>query len=520
VSEEDPRRRHSLTRHHSLSELGETGGDEGTRTPDPLLAKEVLSQLSYIPVVDCIVAKPSGATGGEPLTRTAPARNLGRVTEVRFARSGEVNVAYRVLGDGPIDLVYAQGAYTHLDVYWELPAFRHYCERLAEFARLILFDKRGYGMSDRVPGATTLEERMDDIRAIMDAVGSERAAIIGESEGGPLALLFAAAHPERTTALILQGAEVRERTDEEWPWGEATAEEHEATMATLAEWWGQGTGIWVIAPSVDGIEWARAWRGRVQLNAATPTAAEAFMRMAFDIDVRDVVPTVNVPTLVVHAARDRVCHVENGRFLARNIPRARYVELDTDDHVPWFDPEPTLAEIREFLTGRRETASADRVLVTVLFTDLVKSTELAATLGDRRWRDLLEQHHATVRRELARFDGREVDTAGDGFFATFDGPARAIRCAQAIVDTARSLGMQLRAGLHTGEAEVLGDKVAGIAVNIGARVASHADAGEILVTSTVRDLVAGSGITFTSRGKAPLKGIAAEWELYAVTDAR
>ena len=438
------------------------------------------------------------------------------MTDVRFARSGEVNIAYRVVGDAPIDLVYAQGAYTHLDVYWELPAFRHYCERLAEFTRLILFDKRGYGMSDRVPGATTLEERMDDIRAIMDAVGSQRAAIIGESEGGPLALLFAAAHPERTSALILQGAEVRERTDEEWPWGEATQEEHEASMASLAERWGQGKGIWAIAPSVDGVEWARAWRARVQLNAATPSAAEAFMRMAFDIDVREVVPTVNVPALVVHATGDRVCHVENGRFLARNIPGARLVELPTDDHVPWFDPEPTIAEIREFLTGTREAASPNRLLVTILFTDMVTSTELAASLGDRRWRDLLEQHHATVRRELTRFDGHELDTAGDGFFATFDGPARAVRCAQAIMAAAGSLGIELRAGLHTGEVEVLDDKVAGIAVNIGARVAALASPGEILVSSTVRDLVAGSGIAFVDRGQARLKGVEGTWQVSAV----
>lgn len=438
------------------------------------------------------------------------------MTEVRFARSGDVSVAYRVVGDGPIDLVYAQGSYTHLDVFWELPAFRHYCERLAEFTRLILFDKRGYGMSDRVPGATTLEERMVDIGAIMDAVGSTSAAIMGESEGGPLALLFAAAHPERVSGLILQGAEVRERTDDDWPWGESTEEEHEASMASLAERWGQGRGIWVIAPSVAGQEWARAWRGRVQLNAATPGAAEAFMRMAFEIDVREVAPTVSVPTLVLHSADDGVCHVESGRFLARTIPGARYVELPGSDHVPWFDPEPTLAEIREFLTGRREAATPDRVLVTVLFTDLVRSSELASSVGDRRWRDLLEEHHAVVRRALARFDGREVDTAGDGFFATFDGPARAIRCAQAIVSDVASLGVQVRAGLHTGEVEVLGDKVAGIAVNIGARVAAAASPGEILVSSTVRDLVAGSGIVFTSRGMTTLKGIDGEWRLFAV----
>lgn len=437
---------------------------------------------------------------------------------MRFARSGDISVAYRVVGDGPIDLVYAQGSYTHLDVYWELPAFRHYCERLAEFSRLILFDKRGYGMSDRVPGATTLEERMDDIRAIMDAVGSERAAIIGESEGGPLALLFAAAHPERTAALILQGAEVRERADDDWPWGEATDEEHEAAMATLADRWGQGTGVWQIAPSVEGVEWARAWRAKVQLNAATPSAAEAFMRMAFEIDVRDVAATVNVPTLIVHAVDDRVCHIENARYLARTIAGARLVELPTSDHVPWFDPEQTIAEIREFLTGKRETTRPDRVLATVLFTDLAMSTELAASLGDRRWRDLLEQHHATVRRELERFDGREIDTAGDGFFATFDGPARAIRCARAIRDGVAELGLQVRAGLHTGEVEVIGPKLAGIAVNIGARVAGQAEPGEILVSSTVRDLVAGSGLVFADRGRTTLKGVTGEWRLYAVVD--
>jgi class 3 adenylate cyclase len=438
------------------------------------------------------------------------------MSDVRFARSGDVDIAYRVVGDGPVDLVYAQGAYTHLEIFWELPQFRRYCERLGEFARLILFDKRGMGMSDRVPGATTLEERMDDIRAVMDAVGSERAAVMGESEGGPLAMLFAAAHPERTVALILQGGEVRERTDDEWAWGESTEEEFEQAMATLPERWGKGLGIDFIAPSVAGQEWARAWRGRVAVHAGTPASAEAFMRMAFDIDVRHVVPAINVPTLIVHAARDGVCHVENARFLARNIPGAKYVELDADDHVPWFDPDETLAEIREFLTGTRETARPDRVLATVLFTDLVRSTEHAVELGDRRWRDLIEQHHASVRRELARFDGREVDTAGDGFFATFDGPARAIRCAQAIVDAVRPLGLEVRAGLHTGEVEVADGKVAGIAVNIGARVAGQASAGEVLVSGTVKDLVAGSGLEFAERGVTSLKGVPGEWRLFAV----
>jgi class 3 adenylate cyclase len=441
---------------------------------------------------------------------------LSSVTEVRFARSGDVDVAYRVVGEGPIDLVYAQGAYTHLEIYWELPAFRRYCERLAEFTRLILFDKRGMGMSDRVPGATTLEERMDDVRAVMDAVGSERAAVMGESEGGPLAMLFAAAHPERTVALILQGGEVRERTDDEWPWGEATEEEFESAMATLPERWGKGLGVDVIAPSVAGQEWARAWRARVQVHSNTPGAAEAFMRMAFDIDVRHVAPAINVPTLIVHTTGDKVCHVENARFLAGTIPGARYVEQPGEDHVPWFAPDDTLAEIREFLTGQRETTTRDRVLATVLFTDLAGSTARASELGDRRWRDLLEQHHTAVRRELERFGGREVDTTGDGFFATFDGPARAIRCARSIVEAVRPLGLEVRGGLHTGEVELLDGKVAGIAVNIGARIAARAAAGEVLVSGTVRDLVAGSGITFADRGVAELKGVPGEWRLSVV----
>ena len=438
------------------------------------------------------------------------------MSEVRFARSGDVDIAYRVVGDGPVDLVYVQGSLTHLEATWELPQFRRYCERLAEFTRLVLFDKRGMGMSDRVPGSATLEQRMDDIGTIMDTIGSERAAVMGESEGGPLAMLFAAAHPERTAALILQGAEVRERTDEEWPWGESTEAEFEEAMATLPERFSKGLGIYTIAPSVAGQEWARAWRAKVVTHAATPSSAEAFMRMAFEIDVRHVVPAINVPTLVVHASSDRVCHVENARYLARTIPGARYVELPTEDHVPWFDPDATIAEIREFLTGRREAATPDRALATVLFTDLVGSTEQAAELGDRRWRDLLEQHHAAVRRELARFDGREVDTAGDGFFATFDGPARAIRCARSIVESVRPLGLDVRAGLHTGEVELADDKVAGIAVNIGARVAAQAGAGEVLVSGTVKDLVAGSGLEFDDRGTATLKGVPGKWRLVSV----
>ena len=444
------------------------------------------------------------------------------MSEVAFARSGDVSIAYRVVGDGPVDLVYVQGAFTHLDVYWELPAFRRYCERLAEFSRLILFDKRGMGMSDRVPGGTPLDVRMDDIRAVMDAVGSESAAIMGESEGAPLGILFAAAHPERTRALILQGGEVRERTDDDWPWGESTDEQFEASMATMPDRWGKtAKGVASRVPSLvgdPGLPAIEAWWMKVQRNAATPAAWEAFARMAFDIDVRDVVPSIHVPTLIIHATDDGVCHVENARWLATNIPEARYVEMPGGDHLPWFHPDRTLAEIREFITGSREPDEPDRVLATILFTDVVGSTELATKLGDRRWRDLLESHHAAVRAELVRYRGREVDTAGDGFLAVFDGPARAIRAATAIVDAVRRLGLEIRAGIHTGEIEQLptGD-IRGIAVHTGARVMGTAGPSEVLVSSSVRDLVAGSGFEFVDRGSHVLKGVAEERRLYAVS---
>ena len=310
---------------------------------------------------------------------------------------------------------------------------------------------------------------------------------------------------------------MRERRDEEWPWGEGDEAELEEYLAALPETWGKGLGFKNLVPSVGDVQWGRDLLARVQRHAATPASWEAFARMAFEIDVRHVVPAINVPTLIIHAVDDQVCHVENARFLARTIPNAKYVELPGGDHVPWFDPDETIAEIREFLTGRRESSTPERALATVLFTDLVGSTGLAAQLGDRRWGDLVEQHHASVRRELVRFDGREVDTAGDGFFATFDGPARAIRCAREIIDSVRPLGLEVRAGLHTGEVELADGKVSGIAVNIGARVAAQASAGEVLVSGTVRDLVAGSGLEFEDRGVSTLKGVPGEWRLFAVS---
>jgi pimeloyl-ACP methyl ester carboxylesterase len=427
---------------------------------------------------------------------------------IRYAKSDDVDIAYQVVGDGPTDLVFVAGALTNLEVLWEDPDYRRFCERLGTFTRLLLFDKRGMGLSDRVR-IGTLEQRMDDVRAVMDAAGSESAALMGVSEGGPLSMLFAAAHPERTRALILCGAEVKEETTDDWPWGEATRAEFEQAMdiERVIERWGKGLSTDYLFPRRRGDEAFRNWFGRLQMQSATPNDAVAFMRMAFEIDVRHVAPSVKVPTLVLHRTEDPVCHVENARWLARAIEGSRYLELPGNDHVPWADQDEILAETQEFLTGVREPAEPDRVLAAVLFTDIVGSTEHAQALGDRSWRDLLERHHAVVRNELTRFRGREIDTAGDGFFAAFDGPARAIRCALAIRGAASELGLELRAGLHTGECELLGDKIAGIAVHTGARVAARAGPNEVLVSGTVRDLVSGSGIAFEDRGEHELKGI-------------
>jgi pimeloyl-ACP methyl ester carboxylesterase len=442
---------------------------------------------------------------------------MATTPSVRYAQSGDIDIAYHVVGQGSPDLVFVMGAITHLSLLWEEPSYRGFCERLASFSRLIQFDKRGMGLSDRVRAAT-LEERMDDVRAVMDAVGSDRPTLIGVSEGGPMSMLFAATYPERTAGLILCGAEVKEETTEDWPWGEATREEFEKAMAGLPERWGTGTGVDWILPSRKDDERLRQWFGRMLTEAASPRAAEAFMRMAFDIDVRGVVPSVNVPTLIVHMAGDLVCHVENARWLAEQLPTARYVELPGVDHVPWGEAvDEIVPEIQEFLTGAREAGEPDRVLATVLFTGIVGSTKQATRFGDRRWGELLGLHHDRVRRELARYRGRELDTAGDGFLASFDGPARAIRCARSSRDAVRELGLELRCGIHTGECEVLGDTLGGIAVHIGARVAAQAQPGEVLVSGTVRDLVAGSGIGFRDRGLARLKGVDGEWRLFSVT---
>lgn len=435
---------------------------------------------------------------------------------IQDAANGDVHIAYEVLGDGPLDLVFVAGAITNLEVLWEMSDYRRAGERLASFSRLILFDKRGMGLSDRVR-VGTLEERMDDMRAILDAVGSETTVLMGVSEGGPISILFAATYPERTRGLVLCGAEVKEETTDDWPWGEATREEFEEWMDLegVVARWGKGLGADLFAPTRKGDPQQREQFGRLQVHSATPHDAVAFMRMAFEIDVRDVVPAVTAPTLIVHRVGDQVCSVENARWLSRNIEGSRYVELPGENHLPFIDGDDILDEIQEFLTGVREPVAPDRMLATVLFTDVVGSTERARELGDRRWRDLLERHNEIVRRDLERFRGVEIDTAGDGFFATFDGPARAIRCARSIVENVRGVGLDVRSGLHTGECELGAGSVRGIAVHTGARVASLASPGEVLVSSTVKDLVAGSGIEFTDRGVHELKGIPGEWRLYA-----
>ena len=436
--------------------------------------------------------------------------------ETRYAKSGEIHIAYQVVGDGPLDLVLFPGFVSHLEYRWEDPGYSRLLGRLASFSRLITFDKRGTGLSDRTAGLDTLEQRMDDARAVMDAVGSSRAALFGWSEGGPMCALFAATYPERTTALILLGAYARRAWAEDHPWG-VPPEQAPRVLEIIEREWGGPVGLEIWAPSAAADDRFRRWWATYLRLSASPGAALAIMQMNLGIDARHILPAVRVPTLIMHRAGDRLTNVSQGRYLAEHIAGAKYVELPGEDHVPWVGDVDTIAdEVEEFLTGVRHGAEPDRVLATVLFTDIVRSTERAAALGDRRWRDLLDAHHAAVRRELARFRGREVHTAGDGFLATFDGPARAIRCSGAIIAAVRPLGIEVRAGLHTGEIELMGDDIGGIAVHIAARVSGLAKPGEVLVTGTVKDLVAGSGTRFTDRGTHDLKGVEDAWRLFAV----
>jgi pimeloyl-ACP methyl ester carboxylesterase len=443
---------------------------------------------------------------------------MAQPPRTQYAKSGRVHIAYQVLGEGPLDLVWTPGWISHVELAWESPANARFFRRLASFGRLIVFDKRGTGLSDAVPvdQLPTLEQRMDDVRAVMDAAGSETAALLGLSEGGPMGLLFAATYPHRTRALVIISSFARSARAPDYKFG-TEANAFEQFLERLDREWGTGVGFRLLFPSQADDEAMRQWWARFQRLAASPAASVALLRMSFATDVRSILPTIRVPTLILHRAGDRFVPVEHGRYMAEHIPGARFVELAGSDHLPYFgDSEAVLGEIQEFLTGTRDRVEPDRVLATVLFTDIVGSTERAARLGDQRWRELLEGYYELARRELTRFRGREIDTAGDGLFASFDGPARAVRCAEAIAAGVRSLGIEIRAGLHTGECEVIGDKVGGIAVHIGARVASLARAGEVLVSNTVKDLVAGSGIGFEDRGTQTLKGVPGEWRLFAV----
>jgi pimeloyl-ACP methyl ester carboxylesterase len=437
---------------------------------------------------------------------------------VSYAVSGDVHVAYTSFGEGEHDLVVAPGFVSHLEIMWENPHLNRFAQRLSRFARVITFDKRGTGMSDPVAAVPTLEQRMDDIRAVMDAAGSERAFVMGVSEGAPLCILFAATHPERTNGLILFGGMARATWAPDYPWATPKEALLEAATELTRPGWGTGENVEIFAPSLAREPATVDWWGRVERLAATPGMMGQLFSMFLDIDVRDVLPSVRTPALVMHRRGDRVVSVQAGRWLAEQLANARFVELPGRDHIPWAgDTEAVSGEIEEFITGTRSAPaeSFERVLATVLFVDIVDSTKRAAEIGDERWSDLREQCFAAIRAELARFRGREVKTLGDGLLATFDGPARAIFAAQSMLAGAQRLGLELRAGLHTGECEMAGDDVGGIAVHIGARVASLAGPQEVLVSSTVKDLVAGSGIAFVERGAQELKGVPGEWRLYA-----
>ncbi|MGH2491901.1 MAG: adenylate/guanylate cyclase domain-containing protein [Candidatus Limnocylindria bacterium] len=444
---------------------------------------------------------------------------MAETPETRYARSGDVHIAYQVTGAGPLDLVFVPGFVSHVENAWEAPLVARFLDRLGAFARLIRFDKRGTGMSDSAAGIATLEERMDDVRAVMDAVGCERAALLGLSEGGPMCMLFAATYPERVSALAMYGTFARLAWAPDLPWGR-TAEERRLRLEKLVQGWGTGIAVDGYVPSMAGNDQFRKLWSAYERTGASPGAVRDLLEMNYEIDTRQVLSSIRVPTLVIHRTGDRVVNVENGRDIAGRIQGARYVELEGIDHWPFLDADRILDELEEFFTGVRGAPDPDRVLATVLFTDIIGSTERAAALGDRRWRDLLAEHHRLVRRALERFRGREIDTAGDGFLATFDGPARAIRCARTVGDAVRALDIRIRAGLHTGECEMLGDKVTGIAVHIAARIAALAGADEVLVSSTVRDLVAGSGLGFDDRGSHALKGVPGEWRVFAVAPER
>ena len=443
---------------------------------------------------------------------------LERPPETMYARSGDVNIAYQVIGDAPLDLVFVMGWVSHLEYFWREPSFARFLLRLASFARLILFDKRGTGLSDRVPinELPTLEQRMDDVRAVMDAVGSERAALCGVSEGGPMCSLFAATYPEKTVALVMIGTYAKRIRDDDYPWA-PTPEHRQEFFDEIRENWGGPVGLEERAPSVAGDPEFRQWWATYLRMGASPGAALALTQMNAEIDVRPILPSIRVPTLVIHRKEDQCLKVDEGRYVAERIPGARYVELPGRDHLPFVgNQDDILDEVEEFLTGVRHTLEPDRVLATVLFMQIVSSKEQEQRVGDSSWGTMLDRLRAHARKEIEWFRGRDIDMEEDRPLAIFDGPARAIRCATAISEYASRLGAHMRAGLHTGECDMVDGKVGGIAAEIGAQVAKKAAPDEVLVSSTVKDLVAGSGIRFQERGADQLAGVPGEWQLFAV----
>jgi class 3 adenylate cyclase len=436
--------------------------------------------------------------------------------ETKYARTSDgVHIAYHVFGEGDQDVVFVWGIFSHVELLWEHEASAHYLRRLGSFARVIHFDKRGTGLSDRACPLPTLEDQMDDVLAVMDAVCSRRATLIGGGDAGLLSNLFAAAHPERTTALVLSESRPRITSAPDFPWAPDPENWHQ-TLEHLAGYWGQGVSQSVAAPTQADAA-SRQWWARLERYSLSPGSVMPFWRMLEQTDVRPVLPSVHVPTLVTHRTHDPYVEMPAGRYVAEHIPGARFVELAGHDHPGWGEgADAELDHIEEMVTGARGGREPDRVLATVLFTDIVSSTEQASELGDRRWRELLADHDEISREEIGRYRGRWVKSTGDGVLATFDGPARAIRCAQGLASRIRQRGLRLRAGIHTGECEQLGDDIGGIAVHIAARVAALAPADKVVVSRTVVDLVAGSGVGFEDRGEQTLKGVPGKWRLFGV----
>jgi class 3 adenylate cyclase len=437
-------------------------------------------------------------------------------TEVRYAKNGDLRIAWQTVGEGPVDIAFVPGFVSHLEALWEYPPFARPLKRLAEFSRLIVLDKREQGLSDRVGRPPTLEESMEDLRAVLDDAGSQRAAVLGISEGGPAAILLAATYPDRVTHLVLFGTSARLGRAPDYPAG-FPPRAFDNWERILHDEWSKAPGMSVLAPTLVGDpEVERAW-GRLVRMGTSPRGASALMGLYREIDVRQALPLISQPTLVIQRDGDAVVRADHGRYMVERIPNARYVEVPGVDHAFYVgDTDAIVDEVEEFVTGTRRARPPERVLSTVLFTDIVGSTERAAALGDRSWRELLDRHDAVVRNAIARHEGSAIKSTGDGFLATFSGPARGIAAARSIVEQLRPLELEVRAGLHTGEVELRDSDVGGMAVHIGARVAAMAGPGEVLVSSTVKDLVVGSGIEFADRGDAELKGVPGEWRLFAV----